>query len=243
MKTRYLFITLFAIAAFAGLAQSQKVVVTGNKVTYIRPKPLADFKKTFTINHPVVTAATQSLSVKIESAISFQKVIPLDIAEEVNEIQWLENADYEVLYNDNGALCVALSIEGSGAYPSGSTKTVVVDTLIGDRVKPADTFKNLSGLVALVKKAQKTEIAKAIKAIRKDPDFREPDPKTLFISATFKTEDLDWFSISNRGVTFNYDYGFPHVIQALQPDGKFFFSWKQLKPYIKVGSLLSRVAR
>ncbi len=243
MKTRYLFITLFAIAAFAGLAHSQKVVVTGNKVTYIRPKPLADFKKTFTINHPVVTAATQSLSVKIESAISFQKVIPLDIAEEVNEIQWLENADYEVLYNDNGALCVALSIEGSGAYPSGSTKTVVVDTLKGDRVKPADTFKNLSGIVALVKKAQKIEIAKAIKAIRKDPDFREPDPKTLFISANFKTEDLDWFSISHKGVTFNYDYGFPHVMQALQPDGKFFFSWKQLKPYIKAGSLLSRVAR
>ncbi|MGB2752236.1 MAG: hypothetical protein WBC19_09280 [Pyrinomonadaceae bacterium] len=243
MKTRYLFITFFAIAAFAGLAHSQKVVVTGNKVTYIRPKPLADFKKTFTINHPVVTAATQSLSVKIESAISFQKVIPLDIAEEVNEIQWLENADYEVLYNDNGALCVALSIEGSGAYPSGSTKTVVVDTLKGDRVKPADTFKNLSGIVALVKKAQKIEIAKAIKAIRKDPDFREPDPKTLFISANFKTEDLDWFSISHKGVTFNYDYGFPHVMQALQPDGKFFFSWKQLKPYIKAGSLLSRVAR
>ncbi|MBK8302555.1 MAG: hypothetical protein IPK98_03765 [Chloracidobacterium sp.] len=243
MKTRYLFITFFAIAAFAGLAHSQKVVVTGNKVTYIRPKPLADFKKTFTINHPVVTAATQSLSVKIESAISFQKVIPLDIAEEVNEIQWLENADYEVLYNDNGALCIALSIEGSGAYPSGSTKTVVVDTLKGDRVKPADTFKNLSGIVALVKKAQKIEIAKAIKAIRKDPDFREPDPKTLFISANFKTEDLDWFSISHKGVTFNYDYGFPHVMQALQPDGKFFFSWKQLKPYIKAGSLLSRVAR
>ncbi len=243
MKTRFLVTTLFAIAAFAGLVHSQKVVVTGNKVTYIRPKPLADFKKTFTINHPVVTAATQSLSVKIESAISFQKVIPLDIAEEVNEIQWLENADYEVLYNDNGALCVALSIEGSGAYPSGSTKTVVADTLIGDRVKPADTFKNLSGLVALVRKAQKAEIAKAIKAIRKDPDFRDPDPKTLFASTNFKTEDLDWFSISNKGVTFNYDYGFPHVIQALQPDGKFFFSWKQLKPYIKSGSLLSRVAR
>jgi len=243
MKTRYLFITLFAIAAFAGLAQSQKVVVTGNKVTYIRPNPLADFKKTFTINHPVVTAASQSLSVKIESAISFQKVIPLDIAEEVNEIQCTKRVVKKCFENETWGCWVASSFEGSGGYPSGSTKTVVVDTLIGDRVKPPDTFKNLSRLVALVKKSQKAEIAKAIKAIRKDPDFREPDPKTLFGSANFTTDDLDWFSISQKGVTFNYDYGFPHVIQALQPDGKFFFSWKQLKPYIKAGSLLSRVAR
>lgn len=243
MITRSLCLILLILAVTNGAVYAQKVVVTGNKVTYIRPNPLADFKKNFTINHPVVDAGSQALSVKIESAISFEKVIPLDIAEEVNEIQWLENADYEVLYNDNGALCVALSIEGSGAYPSGSTKTVVVDTLKGDRVKPADTFKNLTGLVALVKKAQKAEIAKSIRAIRKDPDFRDPDPKTLFVSANFKAEDLDWFSISNKGVTFNYDYGFPHVIQALQPDGKFFFSWKQLKPYIKAGSLLSRVAR
>jgi len=39
--------------------------------------------------------------------------------------------------------------------------------------------------------------------------------------------------IAGFGVTFLYDAGFPHVIQALQPDGRYFFSYAVLRPHIK----------
>ena len=51
------------------------------------------------------------------------------------------------------------------------------------------------------------------------------------------------FPISDEGVTFYYDYGFPHVIQALAPDGQYFFKWAELKPFIKPDGLLARFVR
>jgi hypothetical protein len=236
-------LVICSLIAFASLAGAQSVVVTNHKVTYKRPKPISEYKKSFVVNYPKVKAATPALSRKIEDALSYQRVLGVNVNEEIKEAQWLEEASFDVKYNKNGALAVDLTIEGSGAYPSGSTKTVVIDTKTGMRVTPAISFNNLSGLASAVKKEQKKEIAKAIDDIKKDPDAGESDPSTLFTDADFKAKDLDWFSISDKGVTFKYDYGFPHVIQALQPAGEFFFSWRQLQPYIKPGSLLSRIAR
>ena len=55
----------------------------------------------------------------------------------------------------------------------------------------------------------------------------------MFGENKYTLENLDDFSISDKGITFQYDYGFAHAIQALQPDGTYFFTFAQLKPYIK----------
>ena len=222
---------------------AQSVTVTGKKIVYKRPKPISAEKKTFWINHPRVKAATPALSRKIQSAISFEKVIPLDINEEINEVQWLEEADFTVDYNKHNMLTVTLSIYGSGAYPSSSNTTVVVNTKTGSKIEARDIFSDLNGLAAMIKKAQDKEIAEGIEVIKQDPDMKETDPKSLFENAQFTAEDIKEFSISDKGVTFMYEYGFPHVIQALQPSGKYFFTWEQLKPFIKPGGLLTRIAR
>jgi hypothetical protein len=39
-------------------------------------------------------------------------------------------------------------------------------------------------------------------------------------------------------VTFLYDAGFPHAIQALEPNGNYFFSYAELRPFIKKDGLL-----
>jgi hypothetical protein len=224
-------------------ALSQTVTVTGKMTTYTRPKPLVDFKKTFTVNHPRVKAATPALSRKIERLISHQAVFDLNINEEIREAQWLEEADFEVVHNANGILTVKLWISGTGAYPSGSTRVVVVDTRRGIRLTPAMVFSDLNGLVAMIRKDQRKEIDQAIKEIRNDPELDEPDPEELFEGKEFRTKDLAGFSVDASGVTFTYEYGFPHVIKALEPEGAFTYSWDRLKPYIKSTGLLARLAR
>ncbi len=243
MKTKLLFF-LFVIAAFGMTVSAQSVTITAKKVTYKRPKPISEYKKTFTINYPKIKAATPALSKKIESAISYEKVFDFTVKEELTELQWLESADYEVGYNANGMLSISLFIEGSGAYPSGSTKYIVVDLKTGLRLKPADLFSNTAGLLAKVKAAQEKEIADTIVELKKDPENKDIEPELLFKdSAEYQKVSLNEFSVDENGITFRHDYGFPHVVQALQPNGEFFFTWAQLKPYIKAGSLLSRVAR
>ncbi len=222
---------------------AQTVTITSNKVTYIRPKPIAEFKKTFTIDYPKVKAATPALARRIENAIDFSAVLGLNLKEELNDIQWLEEADYEVVYNRNGILTIELRMHGTGAYPSGTSKTVVVDTRTGRRVAPAAAFRNLPGLAALVNRTLKKEVEKAIVEIRNDPNNEEPATEQLFADDRFTVQHLDGFSVDEKGVTFTYNYGLPHVIKALEPDGVFSFSWQELKPFIQPRGLLARFTR
>jgi hypothetical protein len=234
---------LFMAMVTLSISALAQVTITAKKVTYTRPKPTIDFKKTFTINYPIVKAGTPALSKKIERAISPLTVLRISIREEMGEYQWLETADYQVKYNANGVLCLELFMEGTAAYPSSITRAVVVDAKTGIVAKPSGVFTNIPGLVAMIKKDQKEEIAASIIEIKKEPDWQEPNPERLFENADFKAVNLDGFMISPDGIIFNYSYGFPHVIQAIEPAGVFSYTWAQIKPYIKRGGLLARIAR
>ncbi|MBX3300268.1 MAG: hypothetical protein KF736_12490 [Acidobacteria bacterium] len=243
MRTKICLLAFLLAFEASGAASQSVVMLSPKKVTYKRQHPIAAHKRTFTINYPRIKAATPALSRKIESLLSYEKIFGFTVAEELRDVQWLETADFSVEYNADGILAIDLTIEGSGAYPDGSTRSVVIDIRSGTRVTPAAAFADLARLASAVKKMQQKEIAEAKAEIRKDPDAKDLDPDELFASADVKIKDLDWFSVSETGVVFKYDYGFPHVIKALQPPGEYFFSWQDLRPYLKNGGLLSRAAR
>ena len=228
------------VALSFSIAFSQTVVITPRKTVYRRPKPPYDFKTTFTVRRPIARASTVTLSKKITAAISPEKVLELNIREEMNEYQWLEEADYKVLYKQNGVLSVELWMSGTAAYPDSVTKRVVVNVATGSAVRPSNVFKDLPALAKLVKKAQAAEIVAATAEMRSDPDAR---PEELFSEANFTLEDFKEFSVDGKGVTFYYDYGFPHVLEALHPDGEFRFSWGQLRPFVRTDGLLARFVR
>ena len=241
MKIRFP-LALFLVLAFSSLAFSQTVVLTPKKVIYKRPKPLSQYRKSFSVTRPKVSGVSPAIAKKIETTISYEKNFDFTVKDELSEYQWLEEAGYEVDYNKNGVLGVTLWIEGSGAYPSSSSKPVIVNLKTGAKVTAKDVFVKLSELAAKGKQTQKIEIKKGIAEIKKEnPD--EENPATLFENADFTVENLDQFTVSDKGVTFWYDYGFPHVIQAWQPEGRYFFSWAQLKPFIKPDGLLGKFVR
>jgi len=240
MKLKFLPLILLA---FASAVFAQSVVVTPKKVTYTRRKPIADFKKTFTVNYPKVKASNAALSKKIEDSISFEKNGMFNLKEEMGEYQWLEEADFTVGYNKNGVLSVNLFVTGTAAYPSSLNKNIVVDLKTGNKVRPSDVFTNLNGLIAKVKQIQKREVQEGIERIKKEPDYDQDNPQNLFDATDFKLANLEGFSVDEKGVTFFYDYGFPHVIEALEPDGQYFLSWKEIKPYIKPAGLLGKFIR
>lgn len=242
MKIKILF-GLFLILAFSFHTFAQSVKITPKKVTYKRPNPIADFEKTFTVTYPKVKASTPALSRKIEKTISFEKVGNLNIEGEKTEIQWLEEADYEVGYNKNGILSITLFVTGTGAYPSGFEKTVVVDLKTGNRVTPKEIFINLGRLSAKAKNAQKAEVETSLKEIKSDPANKNYLDFNYFENTNFTVENLKEFAVSDKGITFIYDYGFAHAILALQPEGRYFFGWAELKPFIKRDGLLARFVR
>lgn len=236
----FTFISLFI---FVPTVYAQSVVIKPKKVVYRRTKPLTEYKRTFEITYPKVSGVSPALARKIEHAISYEKNTNLNVREEMREIQWLEEADFTVNYNKNGILDINLFITGTGAYSSSVNTPVVVNLKTGQKIRPQDIFVNLAALAAEVKKAQQAEMRAAEKEYKTDPSMEDFDAGEYFQKADFKVADLKEFTISDSGVAFIYDYGFPHVVQALQPDGKYFFAWARLKPFIRRDGLLARFTR
>ncbi len=241
MRTKFIQVALI-IFSLSAISFAQSVVVTPKKTTYKRPNTEMEFKKTFAVIRPNIKGVNSVIAKKVETAISYEKNFEFNVQEEINEIQWLEEANYEIDYNKNGILGVTLTVIGSGAYPSEYSKPVIVNLKTGEKILAKNAFVKLSELAAKGKVAQKAEIKRAIVEIKKE-NSDEENPASLFENSDFTVKNLDEFTVSDKGITFWYDYGFPHVIQALEPAGRYFFSWVQLKPFIKRAGLLARFVR
>lgn len=231
-----------SLVLLCSAAFGQSVAIKPKTVTYRRPKPIDEYKKTFKVTFPKVSGLTAALNKKVESTISYERAADLNIKDEISETQWIEEATYKVNYNKNGILDITLSVSGSGAYPSSYDRTVLVDLATGNRVRPADVFVNLSGLAAKCRRIQQAEVKRSLADIKKNEPDAE-DPESLFAETKFTAENLKEFSLNDRGVAFLYDYGFPHVLQGLQPDGRYFIPWSEMKPFIKPGGLLAMFVR
>ena len=51
------------------------------------------------------------------------------------------------------------------------------------------------------------------------------------------------FQVGEKGITFLYDAGLPHVIEAFEPEGRYFFTYSELQRYINRGGPLGQFVR
>ena len=235
--------TALALLILAAAAFAQTVTITPKKTVYRRPKPIMKFKRTFSIRRPLAKAATPAISKAITAAISPEKILEINMKDELGEYQWLEEADYKVIFNRDGILCVNLWMTGTAAYPDSVERYVTVSSADAHVLKSGELFSNLPALAAAVRKKQRVEIKASSDEMKKDPENADVHPEQLFEEAKFTVAELNSFFIDAAGVTFVYDYGFPHVLTALEPGGQYHMSWNELKPFIKRGGLLARFVR
>jgi hypothetical protein len=241
-KVRYLTLSLMLLASIGYAASPAvttlegvpSVVIQKRRIVLVRRgKFIRDFpdRKRATISYPVIVGAQNSPVLrKVRALFDFKNIFDTSLAE-YRADTWLSEFDYKINYNRNYILDITFTQEGVGAYPDTHTKHFTINLRNGELIKAADAFNlsSLDELAAMVDKKLQTENQETI---RDSGDDRET-ARDLLKDLKFKASDLDEFSISDKGVTFLYDAGFPHVSQALQPVGQYFFSFAELKPYIK----------
>lgn len=241
MKSRLLILIFIFVVPF-GVTSAQTLRIVGKKVTYTRVNPRFDFKRTFTINYPKVKSVNRSVSRRIENILSYESVLGLKLEDELDKNQWLQKADYRIQYNNYGILCIELWIEGLGAYSSAESKIVSVNSRLGRQLRPSDVFTNTFTLAPIVRRAQLKEKRSALDYInRQEPDADEPE--LLFGDRQFEVSDLAGFEVRPRGLIFHYKYNFPHSAILYEPAGEYFYTWKQLKRFIKKEGLLGQFIR
>jgi hypothetical protein len=207
--------------------QKRRIVIT-RQGKFVRDFP--DRRRAI-ISYPVVLGPRNSAVLrKVRALFDFKNVFDTSLAE-YRADTWLSEFDYKVNYNRNFILDITFRQEGVGAYPDSQTKHFAINLRTGELIKAADAFNSASHgeLAALIDRKLQVENQETI---RDSGDDKET-ARDLLKDLKFTAENLNDFSISGRGVTFLYDAGFPHAVQALQPVGEYSFTFAELKSYIR----------
>ena len=235
----------------SGAAANDRAVVTRKRVVLVRTGQLArqfPHKRRAVVTYPVVSGLSDARVLrKVRAALDLKNVFETSLAE-YRQDAWLEELDFKVNYNKHHLLDITFWQTGSGAYPDTHREHLTVSLQTGDVLKAADVFEPgaLHALAGLAHEKLLEEVKGLVKAVEDDKDILAEEKSSLkesLSALSFGVEDLDEFVVSDAGLTFLYDAGFPHVIQALEPEGEYFFSYSRLGPYIKRTGPLGRFVK
>ena len=221
------------------------VVIQKRRMVLVRSGKFArDFpdRKRAIITYPVVVGPRNSEVLrKIRAAFDFKNIFGSSLAE-YRADTWLSEFGYEVNYNRDYILDITFTQEGVGAYPDGGYKHFAINLRNGELIRAADAFDSsaLEKLAALVDEKLQAENQATIRDVGNED---RASAEELLKDVKFTASNLDDFSISDKGVTFLFDAGFPHAVQAFAPAGRYFFSYAELKPYIRRDGPLAVFAR
>jgi hypothetical protein len=223
---------------------NDRVRITPRRVVLVRTGQLAKERPTRTravVVYPVVGGlADATVLNKVRRIIAVKNVFGSTL-KQYRDDWWLDEFGYTVNHNGNYILDITFTQSGRAAYPDVQTRHFAIDLKNGNVLKAADVFDS-SGLEKLVEilngKLQKEVASLSMKA--KTELIKEDATNTVdaLELQKFESKDLDNFSVGKTGITFLYDAGFPQVIAAYEPSGKYFMSYAELKPFIKRNGML-----
>lgn len=200
-------------------------------------------RKKAIIEYPIVSGLSNSAVLKRVRAILRLKNIFDYSMDDYRRDQWLTEFNYEINYNANYIFDITFTQEGVAAYPDSQSKHFSINLKNGRIIRAADVFltKQMQQLANIVNEKMQLEIRDLIKEANDSPNLDIGEGKSIAEALSdmkFEVKNLEDFSIGPKGVTFLYDAGFPHAIEAFEPEGKYFFSYLELKPYLKGDGLL-----
>jgi len=221
-------------------AAEDKVIITEDSLTVKAPTAYDPKKfEEVEISWPKVSGLKNPHVLKVlESALSLKSIFGFE--ESLDDLRKLiskgdsgiVSIGFDVNYNKHSLLDVNFWMETMGAYPSTVVVHRIIDLKTGEPLKIAEAFdeSTLNKLLAKVIELKEVEEKEAIKNL--EPEEDKEDILDRLQRAKYDLKDLKNFEVSNKGVTFLYDYEFPHVIRALQPSGRYFISFEELEPFI-----------
>lgn len=150
-------------------------------------------------------------------------------------------SDFRIECDEGGILSLTISTEFYGAYPSTSLRHMNFDLVTGNLLEPADIFRGnrLQPLASMLDDSLRTRVEEAIASSLFEGGGIDP---AIYSGCIFTSADLAEFTITPDCVVFHYDAGFPHAIEAAEPDGDIALGYPVLAPFIIPGGPLENLA-
>ncbi|HEX8428299.1 hypothetical protein [Hymenobacter sp.] len=160
---------------------------------------------------------------------------------------------YEVLYNDHGVLSMEFTSEYRGAYPSSVKRHATFDLRTGRLLEVRDLVADTLALQQRWQQSINRRITGHLRTLPKDYPQIETDPnlltdvkRRLYWNDSTSTVELQAgeprfydFAVTSFGLVLYYDFGFPHVLEALQPDTDYQLLYTEIKQWLQPKGPLS----
>jgi hypothetical protein len=160
---------------------------------------------------------------------------------------------YEVLYNDHGLLSVEFTSEYKGAYASSVKRHATFDLRTGRLLEVRDLVADTLALQQRWQQSINRRVAEHLSALPKNFPQIEADTNLLadvkhrlYWNDSTSMVELQAgeprfydFAVTSFGLMLYYDFGFPHIIEALQPDPDYQFTYADIKLWLKPKGPLS----
>ncbi len=228
---------LFGIISILIVAQfcaAQSIKIVPKKVVYKIPDSQKE-NDNLEIIYPkikskVISMVRKNLAETLNYWRNFQTNLKSELTDSGTSLY-----NYEINYNQKHILDITLIKESMGAYPWTNRVNLLIGLRTGKEIFAKNVFKK-NCLQKLLRKAKPKFDFELQKAIDDGYAYDVQDAK-------YELEDLDNFSVAKKGLTFNYDFGFAYGRLAAQPAGRYFFTWKELRPFIKKGGLFAQFVK
>lgn len=194
------------------------------------------------IEWPVVVGGADEEAVEaMNLALSYEAINGESVEETLRNFvetqRGITGSSYIVNMNGQGILDLTIFVDCVGAYPSTLEYHINLDAGTGKTLTPDDLFDSDAeeDLASLLDSMLQERIEEAVEMYVEDFGL---DP-SIYEGFEFSTDDLGALNIHPDGVTFHYDFGFPHAALAAEPDGDLFLDNAALLPFLAEGSPLA----
>ena len=233
-------LSLSQVRQVAAQTGTDRAVVRPRTVVIIRRGALIkDFpnKKRATVTYPIISGLKDAQVLgRVQAILQVKNVFDSSIAE-YRDDNWLEEFSYKVNFNKNNILDITFTQDGSGAYPDTQARHFAINLKNGQVIKASDVF--IASSLPTLRTMLDGKLHRELKEILESLKDSKSDQEDVRIASEaqelqgYTIENLDDFEVGATGITFLYDAGYPHVIQAFEPNGRYFFSYSELKPFIR----------
>lgn len=205
-------------------------------------------RRTATVTYPLIGGLSDPIVLqRIRSLLDFKNIFDYSLQDYRND-SWLSEFGYTVNYNRDFLFDVTFTQSGVAAYPDEHSKHFLIDLKNGQIIKAADAFQvdKLGTLAGMVNQKLQAELSQRMTEIKQSSDLDAEDIRSItegLEQLKLEIAHLEDFSVSARGITFLYDAGLPHVIKAFEPEGRYFFSYSELRPYLNRNGPLGQFVR
>jgi hypothetical protein len=185
------------------------------------------------VSLPTLWVADEWVQSRLDAALAPERIVETSRSQAEAD-GWIDAIDCRLARAHGGIAVVEVWVEGSGAYPDGFTRSVVLDLRTGDRLG-VEQFA-AEKRPALVGKLE-TMLQERISTVS------EAEARALASAAHATPDTLTRWTLADAGVVFTVDFGFPHAIAAMAPDGRLTIPWAAIAEFTAPDAPLLRARR